>query len=612
VRLWRKSGPPEPAAASPAAAGARYGSEKERLKGDVQELARQRLVVASALFVVVFCAVALRMAWVSLLRDGAEPTQRVAARGGAIQSERADIVDRNGVVLATSVPVMSAFVNPHLLLDPPDAARKIVSALPELKYEDMKERLEADKSFLWIKRGLSPREHFLVNRLGIPGLEFQAEERRIYPQGTTGAHVVGYASIDNAGLAGVERYFDQRLQSGETVQLSIDLRLQRMVEDEIAKAVKKFSAIGATAIVMDVTNGEVLAMASLPTYDANRAKTITNEALFNRATLGVYEQGSTFKIFNTAMALDSGKVTLASVFDATSPIKIDRFTINDDHPQRRPLTVPEIFTYSSNIASAKMAADVMGPEAQRAFFDKIGFLRPLTTQLPELAAPLWPRHWVRINTMTIAFGHGISVTPLHLATGSAAVVNGGILYQPSLVKRTSTSDAGKRVIQLKTSQQMRQLLRLNVIQGTGKNADVKNYDVGGKTGTAEKPSRGGYRQKALISSFVGMFPMSEPKFLVLVSLDEPHGIAETGGYATGGMVSAPSVKAIIENIIALYGILPGDWSQTPLEIASTPVASPQLPPAPVVAASRGRGAERKALSARPAPAVSGVRHVAAE
>ena len=610
MRLWRKAGPPEPAAAHPAAAGARYGSEKERLKGDVQELARQRIVVASALFAVVFCAVALRMGYVSLLRDSAEPTQRVAARGGAIQSERADIVDRNGVVLATSVPVMSAFANPHLLLDPQDAARKIVSALPEFKYEEMKERLEADKSFVWIKRGLSPREYDLVNRLGIPGLEFQAEERRIYPQGSTGAHIVGYASIDNSGLAGVERYFDQRLQSGDAVQLSIDLRLQRMVEDEIVKAVKKFTAIGATAIVMDVTNGEVLAMASLPTYDANKAKTITNEALFNRATLGVYEQGSTFKIFNTAMALDSGKVTMTSVFDATSPIKIDRFTINDDHPQRRPLTVPEIFTYSSNIGSAKMAADAIGPEAQRAFFDKIGFLKPLTSQLPELAAPLWPRHWVRINAMTIAFGHGISVTPLHLAVGSSAIVNGGVLYQPSFVKRSAASDPGKRVVQAKTSQWMRQLLRLNVIQGTGKNADVKNYDVGGKTGTAEKPSRGGYRQKALISSFVGMFPMSEPKFLVLVSLDEPHGIAETGGYATGGMVSAPSVKAIIENIIALYGILPGDWSQTPLEIASTPIASVPLPQAPMVSAvSRGRGPERKALSARP---VSGVRHVAVE
>ena len=605
MRLWRRSASPEPAAAQSAAAGARYGSPQDRLKGDLQETARQRLVIASALFAVAFAAVGLRMGYVSLLRDGAEPTQRVAARGGSIQSERADIVDRNGAVLATSVPVMSAFVNPHLVIDPPDAARKIVTALPDLKYEDIREKLEADKTFFWIKRGLSPREHDRVNRLGIPGLDFQAEERRIYPQGTAAAHILGYASVDNSGLAGVERYFDQQLQSGETVQLSIDLRLQRMVERELARGIHKFSAIGGTAIVMDATNGEILAMASAPTFNPNSTKTLTNEALFNRATLGVYEQGSTFKIFNTAMALDSGKVTVASVFDATSPIRIDRFTINDDHAQRRPLNVAEIFRYSSNIGSAKMAVEVMGPEGQRAFLDKIGFLRPLNTQLPELAAPLWPRHWMRINTMTIAFGHGISVTPLHLATGSAAMVNGGILYPPSLVKRTEASNKGRRVIQTKTSVSMRQLLRLNAVEGTGRNANLPGYEVGGKTGTAEKPGRGGYRQKALISSFVGMFPMNDPKFVILYSLDEPKGLPETGGYATAGWVAAPSVKVIVENIASLYGILPGDLKEglPPIEIASTPVPAtvapqPQLMP---VSARRSPGDHRKALPVRPAP-----------
>jgi len=519
VKLWRKKASPEPAAAANAAAGARYGSPQDRLKGDVQETARQRLVVASALFAVVFAAVGLRMGYVSLLRDGAEPTQRVAARGGSIQSERADIVDRNGAVLATSVPVVSAFVNPRLLIDQQDTARKIVGALPDLKYQDVLEKLDPEKTFVWIKRGLSPREHNLVNRLGIPGLEFQAEERRIYPQGTTAAHILGYSSVDNTGLAGVERFFDQQLQSGETVQLAIDLRLQRMVEREMVRAVQKFSAIGATAVVMDATNGEILAMASLPTYDPNTSKTITNEALFNRATLGVYEQGSTFKIFNTAMALDTGRVNLTTIYD--------------DHPQRRPLNVSEIFKFSSNIASAKMAVD-MGIEAQRAFFDKIGFLKPLHTQLTESAAPLYPRQWKTINAMTIAFGHGISVTPLHLATGSAAVVNGGMLYSPSLVKRNAGSDPGRRVIQAKTSTMMRQLLRLNVVEGTGTKANVPGYEVGGKTGTAEKPSRGGYRQKALISTFVGMFPMNDPKFIVQVSLDEPKGIAETGGYRRHG------------------------------------------------------------------------------
>jgi cell division protein FtsI (penicillin-binding protein 3) len=524
-------------------------------------------------------------------------------------------------VLATSVPVMSAFLNPRLLLDPADTARKIVSALPDLKYDEVKSKLEEDKTFLWIKRGLSPREHDRVNRLGIPGLEFQAEERRIYPQGTAAAHIMGYASVDNAGLAGVERFFDQQLQSGETVQLAIDLRLQRLVEREIARAMQKFSAIGATAIVMDATNGEILAMASLPTFDPNSSKTITNEALFNRATLGVYEQGSTFKIFNTAMALDTGRVTLNSVFDATSPIRIDRFTINDDHAQRRPLTVPELFKFSSNIASAKMAVE-MGSDTQRAFFDKIGFLKPLNTQLTELAAPLYPRNWMKISTMTIAFGHGISVTPLHLATGSAAVINGGILFNPSMVKRTAAGDPGRRVIQTKTSVMMRQLLRLNAVEGTGKNADVAGYEVGGKTGTAEKPSRGGYRQKALISSFVGAFPMNDPKFVILVSLDEPKGTADTYGFATAGWVAAPSVKAIIEGIVSLYGILPGDLKQglPPIEIASTPIPVLAPPPQFVPASARHRAGQeqRKALPARPGPnqaaaaPQAGVRRVAAE
>jgi len=620
VRWWRRSGSPEPAAAPSAAAGARYGSPQDRmrLKEDAQETARQRIVIASALLVMMFVAIAMRMSYVSLLRDGGEPTMHVAAHGGGIQSERADIVDRKGIVLATSLPVQSAFVNPHLLIDPQDAARKIVSALPDLKYEEVKEKLDADKSFVWIKRGLSPRENDLVNRLGIPGLEFQSEERRIYPQGSTAAHVVGYASIDNAGLAGVERYFDQQLQSSQTIQLSIDLRLQRMVEDELVHAVQKFSAIGAQAIVMNATNGEILAMASLPTYDANKARTITNESLFNRATLGVYEQGSMFKVFNTALALDSGKIHMTDKFDASAPIQIDRFTIHDDPDvPHRVLTLPEVFKFSSNIGSAKMAVEV-GTDMQKAFFEKIGFLRALNTQITELGTPLYPAHWAKINTMTIAFGHGMSVTPLHLITGVAAMINGGMLFSPSFVMRGPGSDPGKRVIQASTSMQMRQLMRLNAVEGTGKKGDVPGYEVGGKTGTAEKVGRGGgYAKKALFSSFVAAFPMSDPKFIVLVSLDEPHGTAETGGYATGGQVSAPSVKAIIQNIIALYGILPGDWNSNPgsLEIASVPVQT-SAPAAKIVrVSSRGsHGVEHKALTTtKPGqPAAPGVPHVASE
>jgi cell division protein FtsI (penicillin-binding protein 3) len=379
---------------------------------------------------------------------------------------------------------------------------------------------------------------------------------------------------------------------------------------------------------MDVTNGEILAMASLPNYDANNARTITNEALFNRATLGVYEQGSMFKIFNTAMALDSGKVTMNDKFDASSPIHIDRFTIHDDPDvPHRVLTLPEVFTYSSNIGSAKMAVEA-GTELQRAFFDKLGFLKPLDTQIPELGRPLYPAHWAKINTMTIAFGHGMSVTPLHLTTGVMAMVNGGVLYPPTFVKRAKPLGQGRRIIQAKTSALIRYLLRLNVIQGTGKKAEVPGYEVGGKTGTAEKSEHGGYAKKALFSSFVGVFPMSDPKFLVLVSLDEPHGLPETGGYATGGMVSAPSVKAIISNLVSLYGILPGDWAARPgqLEISSAPVQANPAAPQLVPAVARGRPTEHKALPARagtqvaaptatlPAPmaAAPGARHVVVE
>jgi len=529
---------------------------REAAARDALDVARSRLVFGCALFAAIFCVLALRMSYVSLLRDGGEPGMRFAAKANGMATERAEIVDRNGVVLATSLPVASLFASPRLVMDPEDAARKLVKVLPDLKYEDVKEKLEADKTFQWIKRGLTPREQDAVNRLGIPGIDFQNEERRIYPQGGLASHVVGYAGIDNVGLAGVEKYFDSQLKAGERVQLSIDIRLQRQVEKELVAAVQKFSAIGAQAVVMDVNTGEILTMASVPTYDPNRPKTINNEALFNRASFGVYEQGSVFKIFNTAMGLDSGRMTPQSVYDASAPIKIDRFTISDYHGQYRPMTVTDIFKYSSNIGSAKMATDV-GIEGQKAFFERIGLLKPVPVELPETAAPLFPKQWRKINMLTIAFGHGMSVTPLHLAMGSSAVINGGILYKPTLVKRDAErSDKGVRVISQRTSQQMRELFRIVVEEGTGKNAAVPGYNVGGKTGTAEKPSKAGYREKALISSFVGVFPINEPRYLVLVSLDEPKGIKETGGFATGGAVAAPSVKTIIEKMVALYGIAP--------------------------------------------------------
>jgi cell division protein FtsI (penicillin-binding protein 3) len=340
--------------------------------------------------------------------------------------------------------------------------------------------------------------------------------------------------------------------------LTLDLRVQHAMRAELARAMGRFSAIGAAGIVMDVTNGEVLALVSLPDFDPNDATAIDDRARFNRATLGVYEMGSTFKIFTTAMALDSGKVTLNGGYDATKPIRIARFVIRDFHAKRRWLSVPEIFMYSSNIGTVKMALDV-GIAEQRAFMGRLGLLRASPVELSEVGQPLVPAKWREVNAMTISFGHGLAVSPMQLAGGVAAIVNGGVLYPPTLRKRPAGEPlVGVRVISERTSEQMRRLMRLVVSKGTGRKAAAKGYLVGGKTGTSEKVVGRRYRAKALMSSFVGAFPMTAPRYVVFAMLDEPTGTLETQNYATGGWVAAPVVGAVISRIGPLLGVRPID------------------------------------------------------
>ena len=548
--------------------------------GDTIEVARNRLTLGACVFALAFAVIGLRLVDLSLLRDGAEPRMPMAAAGGALATERAEIVDRNGVVLATSIPTASLYANPHIVQEPADAARKLAKILPGTAEAELLAKLESDRSFVWLKRNLTPREQQAVNALGVPGLDFQREERRIYPQGDLTAHVVGYAGVDNIGLAGVEQYFDGVLRNGDPVMLSIDVRLQRALRQELQATMEKFSAIGAAGIVMDVRTGEILSMVSLPGFDPNTPKTIDETSLFNRATLGVYEMGSTFKIFNTAMSLDSGKVTMGSSFDATAPIKIGGFTINDDHAQNRWLTVPELFKFSSNIASAKMALSV-GIETQQAFFDKIGFLKAVKLELPESAAPLYPQTWRPINAMTIAFGHGMAVTPVHLAMGVSGVANGGVMQKPTLLRRPEGAPlAGKQIIAPATARNMRYLMRLVVEEGTGKKADVPGYQTGGKTGTSEKVgAHGGYKKKALLSTFAGAFPMSDPRYVIIVSIDEPKGIKESFGFATAGWVAAPAFAAMVNRIAALYGIMPVEDPAA----AAKPKATAAVPATPAVA-----------------------------
>ncbi|MFN4163848.1 MAG: peptidoglycan D,D-transpeptidase FtsI family protein [Ferrovibrio sp.] len=561
-----------------------------RLEGAAKqalEASRGRLVIGIGLFSLAFIVLAGRLVELTVLRGANEP---VVARGinpeliaKTALMERQPIVDRNGNILATNLKIASLYADPRKVLNPVEAATRLAQALPELPAGEVQAKLASGKSFVWLKRGLTPREQYEVNRLGIPGLYFHNEQRRVYPQGPLAVHVLGYTDIDGKGISGVEQHFDEQLRdpsrTGDPLELSIDIRVQHVVRDEIAKAVEFFNAIGGGGIVLDVYTGEVIAMVSLPDFDPAEPGSASKESRFNRITLGVYEMGSTMKTLNTAMALDYGTVKLSGGYDATHPIQISRFTIKDDHPKKRWLSVPEIFMYSSNIGSAKMAVDV-GPERQREFMQRMGMLNKPTIELPEVGGPLIPRNWKTVETMTISFGHGLSVTPLQLASATAAIVNGGVLHPPTLIKRPPGLPApGRQVIRRDVSDVMRKLMLLVVEDGTGKKADVEGYLVGGKTGSSEKVNeRGGYNKKANFNTFVAGFPMHNPRYIVQVMIDEPKGNKSTYGFATAGWTAAPAAGRIIGRIAPLLGVPPVDETSPALKQAMyVPIPGQPLP-----------------------------------
>jgi cell division protein FtsI (penicillin-binding protein 3) len=521
------------------------------------ETSHTRLIITAVLFCLAFIVIGARLE-VAGFKGGETRVPHVRATGHA-EPARADIVDRNGVLLATTLEAPSLFAVPKLIKDPQRVAERLASILPDIEESEVAAQLASDKSFVWIKRQLTPSQALGVNRLGIPGLQFQPEGRRVYPEGNLLAHVVGYVDVDGKGLGGMERGFDEILRDGHApVELSIDARIQYILRDEITRAVAQFSAAGGMGIVMDVNTGEVLAMASLPDFDPNLPVDAESDAARNQATLGVYEMGSIFKIFNTALALEARTATLTSSYDATKPLQIGRYTIHDDHAQRRWLTVPEIFEFSSNIGSARMVLDV-GVDRQKDFLGRLGLLKSPNFELPELGAPLVPSPWREVNSMTIAFGHGISVSPLQMATAVCAVVNGGVLHHPTVIKRPAGyAPAGQQVLSARTSEDLRRLLRLVVEHGTGKLAKAPGYLVGGKTGTAEKVSDKHYDRRDLLSSFIGVFPITAPRYLVMISIDRPHGNKESAGFATGGWVAAPGVARVIERMAPLLGIQPVD------------------------------------------------------
>jgi cell division protein FtsI (penicillin-binding protein 3) len=536
-------------------------------KNSAMETGRNRLLVTGMVVLLAFTVVGGRL--ITLATSSPDTDKKIAratAKPNAVG--RGKIVDRRGVILAASLPIASLYANPQGILDADEAADKLAEILPDLSREELLVKLRGKGQFVWLRRNLTPQQVYDINALGVPGVAFADSERRVFPHGRVASHLLGMTDVDGKGIAGVERYFDDTLSNdGGRVQLSIDLRIQAILHQELTSVVARFNALGAAGVILDAQTGEVTAMVSLPDFNPNDVGTLHGEAGFNRVTKGVYEMGSTFKLLTAAMALDSGKVLLQDRYDARKPIRIARFRISDFYGKNRWLSVPEILIYSSNIGAAKMAMD-LGGKAQKAYLTKLGLLRQSTVELPEVGTPLSPARWRDINTMTISYGHGIAVTPLQMAAAIATVVNGGYYRPPTILKKDKPKPGAEIIRQIfseKTSGQMRNLMRLVVSRGTGKKANVPGYRIGGKTGTAEKQGNGGYRKKALISSFVAAFPIDAPRYVLLVLVDEPKGNKSTYYSATGGWVAAPTIANLVRRIAPMIGIRPvleGDKPKT--------------------------------------------------
>ncbi len=529
--------------------------------------ARARVGLAILAFAAIYTVIAGRLVMFAVV-----PESHIVRRPGSqdrIATARPDIYDRNGRILATDVRAPSLFAEPRRIIDLDEAVEMLTAVLPDLDGADLRTRLDTKRGFIWVKREISPKQQREIHRLGLPGVGFLSENKRVYPNSAEVSHLIGHVNIDNQGIAGIEKWVDTRgLQAlhmaglatdrlQKPIELAVDLRVQHALRDELIAAAVKFKVKAAAGLVVNVNTGEIVAMVSLPDYDPNSPKQANDPLRINRLTTGVFELGSTFKALTVAMALDSGKVTLNSTFDARGSLRYGKFTIGDFHGKNRVLTVPEIFIYSSNIGTAKMALS-LGVEHHKWFLRKMGQLDRLRTELPESAEPLVPKRWGELNTVTIAFGHGLSVAPLQAVSGISALVNGGLLIPPTFMKR-SVEEAralAKQVVKPETSDKMRYLMRLNVEKGTSTKAEVKGYYIGGKTGTSEKVVGGRYSKHKVLTTFTAILPADKPQYQVLILLDEPQGLPETAGYATSGYNAAPTAAAVIARIAPMLGIEP--------------------------------------------------------
>jgi cell division protein FtsI (penicillin-binding protein 3) len=526
---------------------------------------RSRTVIAIGCFVMVYAAIGARLVQYGMTE--VDDASHYIANDRTLAA-RPDIVDRNGDVMATDIRVASLYGEPRRIVDADEAVEALSSVLPDVDYKEWHRKLSSGAGFVWLRRELTPRQQADVLALGIPGIGFRTETRRFYPGGPVASHILGLVNIDNAGIAGLEKYIDDQglgtlqdlgLDVGTDlapVKLSIDQRVQYAMRDELSAAIERYQAIAAGGVILNVHTGEVIAMASLPDYDPNNPYNALDKDRLNRMSAGVYEMGSTFKSFTTAMALDSGKVKITDKFD-TSPFRVGGYTIKEFHSKHRPLSVPEIFEYSSNVGSAR-EADLIGIEGHRAFLTRMGLLSRLHTELPEVAMPTQPKEWKKINSMTAAFGHGVATTPLNTAVAAAALMNGGYLIPPTFLPRTQEDamQLAKRVVKQKTSDEMRYMYELNGKKGSGRQALVEGYHVGGKTGTAEKVVNGRYVGNKRFNAYLASFPIDHPDYVVLVVVDEPKPVPGSGQGATAASNAAPTAGAIIRRAAPLLGVMP--------------------------------------------------------
>ena len=541
-------------------------------------LTYHRLMLVMLLFVGVTFVIVGRLAMLQLFTDHSGAAQLA----NPLLPPRGDIVDRNGVALARTIDAWSIGVHPDRIIgDRRELAQRLNALMPERSVADYRALLSRRTNFLYLSRRALPEMVAAVNALGEPAIVFDREPERLYPQTAMAGHVLGWTDMQGHGVTGMERVLDERLldagRRGAPVALSLDSRVQAVLESELASAVTAMSAEGGTGIVLDVQTGEVIAMASAPTFNPNAAGHSDPSALYNRATMGVYELGSTFKPITVAAAMEAGVITsMNQRWDATAPIAVGRFQIHDDrgHEMRRPLTVPELIVHSSNIAAAHIA-DAMGAERMQAAFRAVGFNVAPSIELRERAAPLWPRDWGRATVMTSGFGHGLAITPLHLASAYAALVNGGI-WRPATLLRVAPGHqaSGRRIYSAQTSYRIRQLLRLNVQQGTGRRAEAAGFRVGGKTGTAEKASAGGYNRHLNVSTFAAAFPMDAPRYVVLVMMDAPRPSAANSGVTTAAYTAAPVVAHLIQRAGPLLGVIPDTSRDIDTSDLMPPVAAP--------------------------------------